>query len=218
MASCQTTSWRCSHDTASVPGHTGRVDVCCRYGYLTYRQREHRGTPIIFGKAPHRITNTEALILAVLLRAPNAHPMTVARRAVALQQNQGQPVISEYLIASVQRALTSHSTSHSRPSLAPHVAQRLLRYTSGTNTVRSTLDGRLQELATDSLRRHLMAMQTQHAYDGAVLVVENVSGEVLAYVGGSGKLSSARHGDGIQGRRQTGSILKPFIYGMALER
>jgi penicillin-binding protein 1C len=36
--------------------------------------------------------------------------------------------------------------------------------------------------------------------------------------GGSGSLSSARHMDGIQGRRQTGSILKPFLYGITLER
>ena len=40
----------------------------------------------------------------------------------------------------------------------------------------------------------------------------------MAYVGGSGDLSTARYVDGVQARRQTGSALKPFVYGLALER
>ena len=173
---------------------------------------------VLFGKAPHGISDSEALILVVLLRGPNAEPTTVARRAVALQQNLGGPATPEHIAASVQRALTPDANSDPRISLAPHVAQRLLRTPSVASAVRSTLDRRLQELAADTLRRHLMAMRTQHVYDAAVLVVENDSGEVLAYVGGSANLSSARHVDGVQGRRQTGSILKPFLYGMAFER
>jgi penicillin-binding protein 1C len=48
-------------------------------------------------------------------------------------------------------------------------------------------------------------------------VVENATGAVLAYVGGSGELSSARFVDGVRARRQAGSALKPFLYGLALE-
>jgi hypothetical protein len=46
---------------------------------------------------------------------------------------------------------------------------------------------------------------------------DNATGEVLAYVGGSGELASARHVDGVRARRQAGSALKPFLYGLALE-
>jgi penicillin-binding protein 1C len=84
--------------------------------------------------------------------------------------------------------------------------------------VYSTLDSYLQAFAADTLRRHLLVIRAQHVYDGAVLVVENHSGDVLAYVAGSGDFSSARHVDGIQARRQAGSLLKPFLYGMAIER
>jgi penicillin-binding protein 1C len=68
------------------------------------------------------------------------------------------------------------------------------------------------------LRRHLLAVRAQHVYDGAILVADNATGEVLTYVAGSGNLSSARYVDGIQARRQPGSALKPFLYGMALEQ
>jgi penicillin-binding protein 1C len=105
-----------------------------------------------------------------------------------------------------------------RASLAPHMAHRLLPTIDGPLALHSTLDGRLQTFAAEALRRHLLAILTQRLYDGAVLVVENHTGEVLAYVAGSGDLSSAKYVDGIRARRQTGSLLKPFLYGMALDR
>ncbi len=173
---------------------------------------------VLFGKAPHGITDTEAIMLAALLRGPNAKPAIVARRAWALQQRHGGAATLEDITASVERAFGTSAGGGSRVSLAPHVARRLLRTADEPHAVRSTLDSRLQERATDSLRHHLMAVRTQRVSDGAVLVVENHTGEVLAYVAGSGDLSSARHVDAIQARRQTGSLLKPFLYGLALDQ
>src|SRR5262249_53509410 len=71
---------------------------------------------------------------------------------------------------------------------------------------------------TETLRRHLLAVRAQRVEDGTVLVVDNATGEILAYVGGSGELSGAPYVDGVQARRQAGSTLKPFLYGLALER
>ena len=84
--------------------------------------------------------------------------------------------------------------------------------------MRSTLDGAVQRVAADTLRRHLLAVRAEHVHDGAVLVVDNATGDVLAYVGGSGDLGSARHVDGDPARRQAGSTLKPFLYALALDR
>ena len=53
--------------------------------------------------------------------------------------------------------------------------------------------------------------------DGAVLVVDNASGEILAYVGNGGEQSSAWYVDGVQAPRQAGSTLKPFLYQLAIE-
>jgi penicillin-binding protein 1C len=83
--------------------------------------------------------------------------------------------------------------------------------------LRSTLDAALQEVATERLREQLLAVRDRAVRDGAVLVADNATGEVLAYVGGAGELGSARWVDGVQARRQAGSTLKPFLYGLALE-
>jgi penicillin-binding protein 1C len=64
----------------------------------------------------------------------------------------------------------------------------------------------------------LLEIRAQNVDDGAVLVVDNKNGEVLAYVGGAGDLSSAAYLDGVRASRQPGSTLKPFLYGLAFER
>jgi penicillin-binding protein 1C len=51
--------------------------------------------------------------------------------------------------------------------------------------------------------------------DGAVVVLDNASGEVLAWVGSSGELSRAAEVDGVLAPRQPGSTLKPFLYAQA---
>jgi penicillin-binding protein 1C len=54
--------------------------------------------------------------------------------------------------------------------------------------------------------------------DGAAVVLDNATGEVLAYVGSAGPASRAREVDGVAALRQAGSTLKPFVYGLAIER
>jgi penicillin-binding protein 1C len=109
-----------------------------------------------------------------------------------------------------------------RENLAPHVAVQVLsrseaREQNPSKSVTTTLDGQVQRVALESLRQQLQGLRSQHVEDGAVLVVENATGEVLAYVGSSGELSRARHVDGVRAKRQAGSILKPFLYGTAFD-
>ena len=83
--------------------------------------------------------------------------------------------------------------------------------------MRCTLDGETQRLALDRLAHHLLSLRPQNVRDGAVLAVDNRTGEVLAYASHCGEPSLARFVDGVKTRRQAGSTLKPFLYGLALE-
>jgi penicillin-binding protein 1C len=168
----------------------------------------------IFGKAPHGLTRAESAVLAALLRGPGAAPDLVRRRALALA---GGAAAAGEIDASVERALVAGGPRGPRRAGAPHVAQRLLQ-TGGAHRVVSTLDASVQRLAADTLRRHLLVVRAARVADGAVLVVDNASGEVLAYVGSSGALSAAPLVDGVRAHRQAGSTLKPFLYGVALDQ
>ena len=171
---------------------------------------------VLFGKAPHGLSTPESLVLAALLRAPNATPAKVVERAEKL----GSVDRAELELAAARLA-----SIPARPglevALAPHAAARILKARdAGASAVRlaSTLDGRLQRFVVDTLTRQLLAVRDQRVQDGAVLVVDNATGEVLAYVGGSGDLSAARHVDAVQARRQAGSALKPFLYALASDQ
>jgi penicillin-binding protein 1C len=87
--------------------------------------------------------------------------------------------------------------------------------------VTSTLDANLQRFARDTLTRTLLELNARahprNVQDGAVVVLDNATGEVRAWVGSSGALSGAREVDAVLALRQAGSTLKPFLYAQALD-
>jgi penicillin-binding protein 1C len=193
---------------------------------------------LVFGKAPNGVTGAEAMVLAALVRAPNAGTDAVIRRAFRLRAATGAAVADDEIIEATAQ-LTRTRTGADPAPLAPHLARRLLKPdrghcgppasrcdgappsgddATGARTVSSTIDTATQRVATQALRQHLLALDGKRVRDGAVLVVENATGDVRAYVGGSGALSSGPYVDAVSARRQAGSTLKPFLYALAFER
>ena len=170
---------------------------------------------LLFGKDARALTATEGALAAALIRAPNASPDAVARRACLLLEESGQSGLCPGLAAQAQLAFArSEPVSPLAPSLAPHLARRLLREPG--QQLRSTLDARVQRRALETLHRHVRELATRNVHDGAVIVLDNASGEVLAWVGSTGTLSDAAQVDAALAPRQAGSTLKPFLYAQAL--
>ncbi|OQW39987.1 MAG: penicillin-binding protein 1C [Proteobacteria bacterium SG_bin5] len=165
----------------------------------------------LFGKTPEALTRDEALLLAALLPDPRATPARLAARACRLKAGGdcGALTSAAWAMLGPARSLALD------PGLAPHLAQHLL--TKPGLRLRTTLDARVQRLARQALR-HQLATLGARARDGAVIVADVASGEVLAYVGGAGTASTARAVDNAAAYRQAGSTLKPFLYAQAIER
>lgn len=176
----------------------------------------------LFGKDPHGLDNLESLILAVLIRAPNAPLDEVTSRGFLLGSAMKLQIDCKDITSKVKEVLAGPPFLKPDVALAPHVAFQLLKpykeKAGGTASVISTLDGRLQHFATEVSRRHLLSIRSQNVQDAALLVVENKTGDVLAYIGNTGDLASARYVDGVHAKRQAGSTLKPFLYGLAFEK
>jgi penicillin-binding protein 1C len=168
---------------------------------------------LLFGKEPSGLDADESLLLVAALAAPGASPDAWATRACALGAASTDRCAALRTLA-LDAAVPDQPTG--LPQLAPHVARRLLARPG--ETVRSTLDAGLQRAVADVLRTQLLALEPQQARDGAAVVLDNASGEVLAYVGSAGPASSAALVDGARAPRQAGSTLKPFLYALALER
>ena len=171
----------------------------------------------LFGKQASGLDSVEGALLAAMVRAPNATAGALQRRACEVLRQQAQGC--ESLAASIAQALARRPGAAAGESLAPHLAQHLLRSRAASaNPWRSTLDAGLQRLALSSLRRQLSELRGRNVEDGAVVVLDNASGDVLAWVGSSGALSSAADVDAVLARRQPGSTLKPFVYALALQQ
>ncbi|MBN2511283.1 MAG: transglycosylase domain-containing protein [Spirochaetales bacterium] len=90
----------------------------------------------------------------------------------------------------------------------------------GRGEVQTGLDIRLQENVLGMLRAELSSAGEFRITNGAVLITENATGEILCYLG-SGDWYDEEHSgqiDGIRMERQPGSTLKPFLYAAAIEK
>ncbi len=169
----------------------------------------------MFGHAPDALDEAESAVVAALVRSPSASRSVIARRACSVMKKMDKP--EECSRAELAAAtLPSYPLAISGLDEAPHLARRLL--TRAGTSVSSTLDAPLQRFAAETLRNRLASLAERNVEDGAVIVLDNASGDVLAYVGSSGDLSGAAAVDGVAALRQPGSTLKPFLYGVAIDQ
>ncbi|WP_297212757.1 MULTISPECIES: penicillin-binding protein 1C [Thermodesulfovibrio] len=169
----------------------------------------------LFGKEPSGLTEIESLLLASLIPSPNSLIEKIEKRACLLSESLKWNIKCDEIKVLAQSSIYRPYHIKHTVSLAPHVARRLIRE---NKDVKSTLDKKLQIFALQTLRHHLNQLRAQNVNDGAVLIVDNKTGEILAYIGNSGTNPSTIHVDGVLAKRQAGSTLKPFLYGLAIEK
>jgi penicillin-binding protein 1C len=172
----------------------------------------------LLGKDPHGLDQSESLILASLIRSPNASSSEVAKRASHLHQSMKWQIDGNEIHAKIKQTFLGPNFLRPQAALAPHIVRRLLQDRPNGSTVTCTLDSKIQRFAIDRLTHHLLSLRSQHVKDGAILIVENSTGDVLTYVSHSGEPSYSRFVDGVQAKRQAGSTLKPFLYALAFDR
>ncbi len=198
----------------------------------------------LFGKHPGGLDRDESLLLAALLRSPNAKPNAVVQRACALRVKL-EPGDCVALKLTADEAFGRPPVVRSEYSQAPHLARKLLNKADAnivhasleamheslrdrpdgrqagvprTPSLRTTLSAAVQLTANNAVQRHLTELTGRNVEDAAVVVLDNATGDVLAWVGSSGALSKAGEIDGVTALRQAGSTLKPFLYGQAIEQ
>ncbi len=181
-----------------------------------------------FGRPADHLALGQAAMLAGLARSPvrgdpwrapevaGAH----ARQVLGRMESLGMISADERRVA---EATPFDLVEPERAFAAPHfvealVGQLLSRGLSDAQSVVTTIDLTLQHDVEAIVRASLVGLEAKHVGEAAVLVLDNASGEVLAYVGSRGFFDTAREGanDGVLARRQPGSTLKPFAYGLAL--
>ncbi len=84
-----------------------------------------------------------------------------------------------------------------------------------TTTLDVSLEKEITELSRATVREH----DKEHVTAASVVVLDNLTGDILAYVGAPDITDAAHLGqnDGVRALRQPGSSLKPFVYELGME-
>jgi penicillin-binding protein 1C len=182
-----------------------------------------------FGKAPGDLSVAEAALLAGIPQAPTRFNPYLNFAGIKKRQGWilGQMREWDWLTeASWQQALREPLKLQPprRPFQAPHFVDLLLALGPKAvqahpgQAIRTSLDLELNRVAEGILEKHLQSLHGKQVENGALVVLDNRTGEVLALVGSEDYFSP---GDGqVNGAwppRSPGSALKPFTYLLALE-
>ena len=174
------------------------------------------------------LSPAECAFLAGLPQAPSRlNPLTHFARARQRQQwVLGQMQAAGWLTPEALRQACDEPVNLVNPRrvfAAPHFMDLLLAMDPAQlnpcATIHTSLDLELNRGAEATLRAHLAGLQSQHVSDGAVVILNNATSEVLALVGSEDYFSTvAGQVNSAWAPRSPGSAFKPFTYLLALEK
>ena len=107
------------------------------------------------------------------------------------------------------------------PFELPHLIRGINAFYQGNGAgeVRLSIDLALQHYLEGAIAGNVTMYYSSRLTNGAALVIDNETGEILAWVGSADFFNNDAAGqiDGVLALNQPGSSMKPFLYAMALE-
>lgn len=203
------------------------------YGGSTYGVEE--AARRFFGKSAKDLTLAESALLAGLPAAPSAYSpfgptpeSSEARQAEVLrrmveegfitQEEADQAKLEElHLAQDFTNIQAPHFVMYVRNLLAEQYGEDVL--TQGGLEVRTTLDLDIQNMAQQAVSQEIETLKRLKVTNGAALVTNPKTGEILAMVGSTDYFDFAHDGQvNVTTRpRQPGSSIKPLTYATAFE-
>ncbi|MGI6525148.1 MAG: transglycosylase domain-containing protein [Bdellovibrionota bacterium] len=182
-----------------------------------------------FDRSLTTLSKKEILALAVLVRAPSAwdpkrnlKKLNSVTVLTALKMEEAGLLTPEDLDLLKSEKLLLREASLGVD--ASHLVQKITQNSTALKNIRdgklrTTLDSNLQTRLKRVLDEQIKRLQEHDVHDGAILVADIVSNQILVWAN-SGVFGSEEGSqiDAITTLRQPGSTLKPFVYALALEK
>ncbi|MBU2894257.1 penicillin-binding protein 1C [Colwellia sp. D2M02] len=173
-------------------------------------------------KPASTLTHAEAALLAVLPQAPTRYRPDLHNEAAQRARDKVLQRLADFGVWSQSEIKDAkleqvYSASFKPQQLAPLLARRLLNQSPTQSVIKSTINTELQQGLQELVNAYMVRLPKKSS--AAVLVVDNTTSTVKAYLGTADFANSKRFGyvDMIQATRSPGSTLKPFLYGLALD-
>ncbi|HWA31718.1 MAG TPA: transglycosylase domain-containing protein, partial [Rhizomicrobium sp.] len=170
-----------------------------------------------FNKEPEALDLSESALLVALPQSPaRLRPDRHGLNAIAGRNKVLARMVADGVVTPGDAKIAMRegvpSLRMPMPLIAPHLAAHLVAKAKSP-LIRTTIDANLQQ-AVERLAVQERSYFDDHA-DIAVVVADNRTHDVLAYVGGTDYWGKAGQIDLARRSRSPGSALKPFIYGLA---
>jgi penicillin-binding protein 1C len=184
-----------------------------------------------FGTSVDRLDLSQLLLLAVIPQDPTERapsPDNVPKETLAARETLFSAWLSDHpedADRSSELSLGVEVLCHF-PFDAPHFTGYMesrregRRGAKSAKAIRTTIDARMQTLCEESLSRYVEQNLSFGIKNGAVLLADWTTMEILASVGSANWADDSIQGqvNGTTAKRSPGSTLKPFIYALALEQ
>ncbi|MFN8390828.1 MAG: penicillin-binding protein 1C [Bdellovibrionota bacterium] len=174
---------------------------------------------VYFRKPASRLTQSEAVTLAVIPQNPSLRWKRAGRKDL----DEARDILAARFSGKGEGKLIPKDFAYSPadiPSHAPHFLNRMEKLYPQRNEFASTLDADLQRDSEEVLQQTLASFSDLGVRNGTILIAELPEMKVRAYVGSASYLNHDINGfvNGLEAQRSPGSVLKPFIYGLALDQ
>jgi penicillin-binding protein 1C len=216
-----------------VHGH-GHERVLRQYlAIAPYGNRVHgvvRAARLYFNKPVEDVSWAQAAFLAGLPQLPgrmNPYTEDGLRRALKRSHRILRALHARGALSreELEQALQADLGLVPRPQRMPEALHAVLEWSELARArawpiSTATLDLEIQSRVARILQRNLDRLDGSGAGNTAALVVDTETGDILAYVGSRDFFSEEHRGaiDFVKQRRSPGSTLKPFLFGLALEK
>ena len=198
-----------------------KPEILEAYLNLIHLKGEFQGVPAtvegFLHRSPQALDRQESAVLATMISSPNQNRSVLKKRACALA-NKIEPSLTDcaQTEVAVDEFFAQPGAIPSSFGSSPHLARRLFSENPSESIVHSTIDASLQRDVVAILDKNIARLKADNVKDSAAIVIDNRTGNVVAYVG-SVSTSESPHVDGVTSYRQAGSSLKPFLYGKAID-
>ena len=203
--------------------------------YGAQRRGVQQASRYYFGRDANTLNPKEMLVLAVLVRSPSGlSPLRPNPRLEQTIDALAERLYKTGVLSATAKVRLLKSNLSIAKVKEPVDVSHFIRHVDGeqqmlrragvvrdvASVIHSTLDSELQIKVQKLLDTRLDALADYSVENGAVLVVDHHSNEVLCWVVGRADDSeqSFNRINAVLTPRQPGSALKPFIYALALEQ
>nr|WP_232227776.1 penicillin-binding protein 1C [Leptospira wolbachii] len=197
-----------------------KEEIFTAYINLIYFRGELKGISSaskgLFRKSPEALSPNETYVLAALIRSPQSSIEKVVKRVCLLKMERDGVDDCSAISRLVRESLFRNLDYAQYPSFVPLFAKALFDFSkedkNSNSKITSSLSLNFQRKVEEILKRNVKTLADKNVKDGAVIVLDNRTGQVLVYVPNIGEESSVAKLDLIRSKRQVGSTLKPFVY------